>query len=188
RAPVGTSVPRSSLSNGPDLTRGRASTGSAGSTRGGAGSPPVVCRRAGSVGSGPFSVRRCGGCQRRVAGLPVPAPRERASGGRSGHAGPGGAVRLSPDTMLRIGRGLGAIAGCGRVGDHERQGDQLYGEGQYSQALAEYRTALVSDPDPRLWAKTGAAALRTGNLEVASNSYLRLAAEDPTRSEEAAEG
>jgi tetratricopeptide repeat protein len=84
--------------------------------------------------------------------------------------------------------GLGVIAGCGRVGDHERRGDQLYGEGQYSQALAEYRTALASDPDARLWAKTGAAALRTGNLEVASDSYLRLAAEDPTRSEEAAEG
>jgi tetratricopeptide (TPR) repeat protein len=84
--------------------------------------------------------------------------------------------------------GLGVIAGCGRVGDHERRGDQLYGEGQYSQALAEYRTALASDPDARLWAKTGAAGLRTGNLEVAADSYLRLAAEDPTRSEEAAEG
>jgi tetratricopeptide (TPR) repeat protein len=84
--------------------------------------------------------------------------------------------------------GLGVIAGCGRVGDHERRGDRLYGEGQYSQALAEYRTALASDPDARLWAKTGAAGLRTGNLEVAADSYLRLAAEDPTRSEEAAEG
>jgi hypothetical protein len=47
---------------------------------------------------------------------------------------------------------------------------------------------VTTDPDARVWAKTGAAALRTGNLEVASNSYLRLAAEDPTRTEEAAEG
>jgi tetratricopeptide (TPR) repeat protein len=80
------------------------------------------------------------------------------------------------------------IAGCGRVGDYERRGDQAYGEGRYSQALAEYRTAVAKDPDARIWAKTGAAALRTGNLEVASDAYLRVAAEDPTRAEEAAEG
>lgn len=97
-------------------------------------------------------------------------------------------MTLSPGTVLGIVLGVGMIAGCGRVGDHERRGDQLYGEGQYSQALAEYRSALAGDPDPRLWAKTGAAALRTGNLEVATDSYLRLAAEDPTRTEEAAEG
>jgi hypothetical protein len=97
-------------------------------------------------------------------------------------------VNPSPKTLLGIVLGLGAVAGCGRVGDHERRGDALYGEGKYGPALAEYRTALAADPDPRLWAKTGAAALRTGNLEVATDSYLRLAAEDPTRTEEAAEG
>jgi tetratricopeptide (TPR) repeat protein len=80
------------------------------------------------------------------------------------------------------------LAGCGQHGDHERQGDQAYGEGRYAQALAEYRAGLTKDPDPRVWAKAGAAALRTGNLEVASDAYLRLAAEDPTRAEEAAEG
>jgi len=80
------------------------------------------------------------------------------------------------------------LAGCGQAGDHERRGDNSYGEGRYAQALAEYRLGLEKDPDPRLWAKAGAAALRTGNLEVASDAYLRLAAEDPTRAEEAAEG
>ena len=64
----------------------------------------------------------------------------------------------------------------------------MYGAGQYSQALAEYRAAVAGDPDARIWAKTGAAGLRAGNLEVASDAYLRLAAEDPTRTEEAAEG
>jgi hypothetical protein len=39
-----------------------------------------------------------------------------------------------------------------------------------------------------VWAKAGAAALRIGNLEAASDAYLRLAAEDPTRAAEAAEG
>jgi hypothetical protein len=80
------------------------------------------------------------------------------------------------------------LCGCRQVGDHERRGDQAYGEGRYAEALTEYRTAVAHDPDARIWAKTGAAALRTGNLEVASDAYLRLAAEDPTRAEEAAEG
>jgi tetratricopeptide (TPR) repeat protein len=83
---------------------------------------------------------------------------------------------------------MALLAGCGQAGDHERQGDKSYGEGRYAQALAEYRLGLEKDPDARLWAKAGAAALRTGNLEVASDAYLRLAAEDPTRAEEAAEG
>ena len=80
------------------------------------------------------------------------------------------------------------LAACGRVSDHERQGDQLYGQGRFSEALTEYRAALARDPDPRLWAKTGGAALRAGNLDTAADAYLRLAAEDPTRAEEAAEG
>lgn len=83
---------------------------------------------------------------------------------------------------------IALLPGCGRAGDHERQGDTSYGEGRYAQALAEYRLGLEKDPDPRLWAKAGAAALHTGNLRVASDAYLRLAAEDPTRAEEAAEG
>jgi tetratricopeptide (TPR) repeat protein len=84
--------------------------------------------------------------------------------------------------------GLLLLCGCRQGGDQERRGDQAYGEGRYAEALSEYRTAVARDPDARLWAKTGAAALRTGNLEVASDAYLRLAAEDPTRAEEAAEG
>lgn len=83
---------------------------------------------------------------------------------------------------------MALLAGCGQAGDHERQGDKSYAEGRFAQALAEYRIDLEKDPDPRVWAKAGAAALHTGNLEVASDAYLRLAAEDPTRAEEAAEG
>jgi hypothetical protein len=84
--------------------------------------------------------------------------------------------------------GAAAVTACGQVGDHERRGDEAYGQGRYNEALGEYRTAVAQDPDARLWAKAGAAALRTGNLEVAGDAYLRLAAEDPTRAEEAAEG
>jgi tetratricopeptide (TPR) repeat protein len=80
------------------------------------------------------------------------------------------------------------LIGCGQRGDHEAAGDQAYGAGRYSQALAEYRAALERSPESRVWAKAGAAALHTGDLDVASDAYLRLAAEDPTRAEEAAEG
>lgn len=85
---------------------------------------------------------------------------------------------------------LGAVAvlGCGRAGNHERRGDEAYGQARYEEALVQYRTAVGHDPDARLWAKIGAAALRTNNLGPASDAYLRLAAEDPTRAEEAAEG
>jgi len=97
-----------------------------------------------------------------------------------------------PSRLFRLpaaGAGLlTLLAGCGGARDHERKGDQAYGESRFSQALAEYREALARDPDARVWAKAGAAALRTGNLEVASDAYLRLAAEDPTRAAEAAEG
>ena len=80
------------------------------------------------------------------------------------------------------------MVGCGGAGDQERKGDAAYGESRYEEALAEYRQVLEQDPDPRVWAKAGAASLQTGNLEVASDAYLRLAAEDPTRAAEAAEG
>jgi tetratricopeptide (TPR) repeat protein len=80
------------------------------------------------------------------------------------------------------------LTACGQVSDHERQGDQLYGQGRFGEALVQYRAALAKDPDARLWAKVGGAALRVGNLETAADAYLRLAAEDPSRAEEAAEG
>jgi tetratricopeptide (TPR) repeat protein len=92
--------------------------------------------------------------------------------------------------ILRIVTSFGpmVLIGCRQGGDHESRGDQAYGAGLYGQALAEYRAALAKSPDSRVWAKAGAAALHTGDLEIASDAYLRLAAEDPTRAEEAAEG
>lgn len=80
------------------------------------------------------------------------------------------------------------LIACGRRDDHEARGDQAYGSGRYPEALAKYQAALSQSPDARLWAKAGAAALHTGNLDAASDAYLRLAAEDPTRAAEAAEG
>ncbi|MBA3345105.1 MAG: hypothetical protein H0T44_07345 [Gemmatimonadales bacterium] len=79
-------------------------------------------------------------------------------------------------------------AGCAAAGDPERQGDQAYGQARYAEALKRYRGALAGNPDPRVWAKAGAAALHSGELREAAESYLKLAGDDPTRVLEAAEG
>jgi len=82
----------------------------------------------------------------------------------------------------------GLVAGCGATGDHERLGDRAYGQGRFPEALAEYRILLKGTPVAALWAKVGAAALHAGELRASAEAYLRLAGEDPTRADEAAEG
>jgi len=77
--------------------------------------------------------------------------------------------------------------GCARP-DREQVGDLAYGEGRYADALAEYRALAKGKPRPRVWAKLGAASLFSGELRESAEAYLRLAAEDPTRADEAAEG
>ena len=81
----------------------------------------------------------------------------------------------------------GLVAGCGRA-DRERLGDGAYSEGRYPEALAEYRVLAKGKPRARLWAKLGAAALHAGELRESADAYLRLAGDDPTRADEAAEG
>ena len=82
----------------------------------------------------------------------------------------------------------GLVAGCGARGDRERRGDRAYGEARYPEALAEYRTVAKGKPEAALWAKLGAAALHAGELRESADAYLRLAGDDPTRADEAAEG
>jgi tetratricopeptide (TPR) repeat protein len=98
---------------------------------------------------------------------------------------------------VRAGRALAAGAataaaawtlGCGGQADAERRGDAAYGQGRYQQALAEYRSIGGGKAEPRVWAKTAAAALHAGELSRAAEAYLHLAGEDPTRVHEAAEG
>lgn len=81
-----------------------------------------------------------------------------------------------------------AIAACRSGATNERIGDDAYGEGRFQEALAAYQTAVKSDPAARIWAKIGAAALRVDSLGAAADAYLRVSGEDPTRTEEAAEG
>lgn len=79
-------------------------------------------------------------------------------------------------------------AACTGAGDRERLGDEAYGQGHYAEALDQYTSVLGSKPDPRVYAKAGAAALHGDQLRKASDAYIRLAAEDPSRVQEAAEG
>jgi tetratricopeptide (TPR) repeat protein len=83
---------------------------------------------------------------------------------------------------------VGLAAGCGGSGDHERLGDRAYAEARYADALAEYRSATKGKHRAALWAKLGAAALHAGELRESADAYVRLAGDDLTRADEAAEG
>jgi tetratricopeptide (TPR) repeat protein len=77
--------------------------------------------------------------------------------------------------------------GCGRD-DAERVADQAYAGGRFAEALAEYQRLAGAAPEGRLWAKIASAALRSDRLPAATDAYLHLAGEDPTRVREAAAG
>jgi hypothetical protein len=82
---------------------------------------------------------------------------------------------------------MGLVTSCGRA-DREREGDRAYAEGRFADALGEYRALAGGRPAAPLWAKVGAAALHASELREAADAYLRLAGDDPTRADEAAEG
>jgi tetratricopeptide (TPR) repeat protein len=81
------------------------------------------------------------------------------------------------------------LAACGgTAADHERLGDNAYAAGEYSTAIEEYRAASGPKADARLWAKLGAAAVKTEDLNEALDAYQQLAEKDETRVQEAARG
>jgi tetratricopeptide (TPR) repeat protein len=93
--------------------------------------------------------------------------------------------RAGPAAILALAAVL--LAACGRP-DRERVADTAYGAGRYADALAGYRAVSQGKPRARVWAKLGAAALHTGDLRESAEAFLRLATDDPTRADEAAEG
>jgi tetratricopeptide (TPR) repeat protein len=84
--------------------------------------------------------------------------------------------------------GVLLLAACRGAGGPELAGDQAYGAGRYAEALTQYRAATGRNTPGRVWAKLGAAALHSGDFRAAAEAYRRLAAEDPSRAGEAAEG
>ncbi len=81
-----------------------------------------------------------------------------------------------------------ATACGGSASDHERLGDAAYLDADYATALQEYQAAARSRDDAKVWAKLGAAALKSGGLRDAADAYEKLAAADKTRISEAARG
>ena len=80
-----------------------------------------------------------------------------------------------------------AAAGCGGD-DAERRADQAYAGGRFAEALAGYQALAGAAAEGRVWAKIAGAALRSDRLADATDAYLHLAGEDPTRVKEAAAG
>ncbi len=79
-------------------------------------------------------------------------------------------------------------AACGGASDHERLGDKAYVDGDYVVAFQEYQAATRNHDEAELWAKLGAAALKSQKLTEAVAAYLKLAEADKTRGSEAARG
>ncbi|HET8635190.1 MAG TPA: hypothetical protein VFL88_13660 [Gemmatimonadales bacterium] len=73
-------------------------------------------------------------------------------------------------------------------GQQERDADELYLSGRYADALPLYAGLAATHESARLWAKTGATALRAGQLDSAASAYLALASADPSRHAEAGDG
>ncbi len=81
------------------------------------------------------------------------------------------------------------LTACGgSASDHERLGDAAYVDGDYATALSEYKSAARNRDDAKVWAKLGAAAVKTSDLSEAADAFLKLAAADKTRISEAARG
>jgi tetratricopeptide (TPR) repeat protein len=91
--------------------------------------------------------------------------------------------RLAAALVLAAGLSIG----CTRS-DAERQADAAYAGGRFAEALEAYKRVARRSPDGRLWAKIAATALRADQLGEATDAYLHLAGEDPTRVREAAAG
>jgi len=83
---------------------------------------------------------------------------------------------------------LGLLACGGSASGHEYLGDEHYRQGQFGEAIVEYRLAQGNDPVPAIWAKLGSAALHAGDPPSAIEAYQALAETDPTRVAEAARG
>lgn len=80
------------------------------------------------------------------------------------------------------------LVGCGGSADRERGGDEAYAAGRYVEAASRYDAALGGGTNGRLLAKLAAAQAHAGRPKDAVEAYLKLAGEDPSRAEEAADG
>lgn len=86
-----------------------------------------------------------------------------------------------------LGVGLAVVlaggAACNpRIAEYEERGDRYSAQGDYVDALVEYRLALDesgTDPPAELRVKAGTLALRSKNFSAANRLFDRLVADDP---------
>ena len=83
---------------------------------------------------------------------------------------------------------LALMPACSGSTSLERRADTDVGEGRWTEAFAGYRAAAGRQPDGRVLAKLGGAALRVGDLTEAAAAYGRMGRDDPSRGEEATDG
>ena len=75
-----------------------------------------------------------------------------------------------------LGLAIWSLSCGGAATEHETLGDRAYSALEFSDALVEYRLALVQHPDdPALLAKVAASASHAGSLADAAEAYLVLA-------------
>lgn len=80
------------------------------------------------------------------------------------------------------------VAACQGTTNLERLGDQAVGGARLDEAIEAYRQVAERGSDGRVLAKLGSASLRAGRLGDASDAFLKLGRDDPSRRAEAADG
>ncbi|MDX2192358.1 MAG: hypothetical protein NW201_03320 [Gemmatimonadales bacterium] len=83
---------------------------------------------------------------------------------------------------------LALLAACTRVTDAERLGDRAYVAGRYADAATAYQAAVGTGAGAPLQARYAQAAWHAGRLRDAARAWAAVAADDPTRAVEAADG
>lgn len=90
--------------------------------------------------------------------------------------------------LLALATVAASAVACGGSSDRERAGDEAYAVGRYAEAASRYNAALGGGSNGRLLAKLAAAQAHAGRGREAVDAYLKLAGEDPSRADEAADG
>ena len=80
------------------------------------------------------------------------------------------------------------LGACRGGGDPVEEGDRLYRDGAFAEAVMSYRSAAGASAPAGLWARLGAAALEARDVATALEAYEALGLSDPTRRAEAARG
>lgn len=80
------------------------------------------------------------------------------------------------------------LGACRGTVDPVEDGDRLYRDGAFAEAVAAYGLAAGPASPASVWARLGASALQAGDVATALEAFENLGLSDPTRRAEAARG